>query len=127
MMKLVSKLLLALALVCTVTARLQAAEDDPVKLSPKSYHVRLDNHEARVLDVWLKPGAKTPMHNHPDSIIYVVQGGVLRFTDDKGKSVTTRLRAGQVIWRNDEDHMVQNVGRHSVHVIQTELKGVRFF
>lgn len=126
-MKSLFKILIALLIACAFSQKIRAAEDDPVKLMPKSYRVALDNHQVRVLRVWLKPGMKTPMHNHPDSVVYVVTGGLVRFTDDKGKSTTTRLRSGQILWRNDEDHIVQNVGKRTVEVLQIELKGVRFF
>jgi len=126
-MKSLFKILIALLIACAFSPKIRAAEDDPVKLMPKSYRVALENHQVRVLRVWLKPGMKTPMHTHPDSVVYVVNGGLVKFTDDKGKSVTTRLRSGQILWRNDEDHMVQNMGKHTVEVLQIELKGVRFF
>jgi quercetin dioxygenase-like cupin family protein len=126
-MKNLSKILIALLVVCSFAQKIRAAEDDPVKLMPKSYRVALENHQVRVLNVWLKPGMKTPMHSHPDSVIFVEEGGLVRFTDEHGKSTTTRLRSGQILWRNDEDHMAQNLSRHTVHVLQIELKGVRFF
>jgi quercetin dioxygenase-like cupin family protein len=110
-----------------VSPAVRAAEDDPVKLAPRNYRVKIDNREVRVLDVWLPRGAKTPMHTHPSSVIYVISGGVARFTDDHGHSTVTRMHAGQTIYRDEEDHMVQNVGRTAIHVLQVELKGVRFF
>ena len=126
-MKSISKILIAFLVVCSFATKIRAAEDDPVKLMPKTYRVALENHQVRVLNVWLRPGMKTPMHSHPDSVVYVISGGLVKFTDDKGKSTTTRLREGQIIWREDEDHMVQNLGRHTVHVLQIELKGIRMF
>lgn len=126
-MKSISKILFALFIACSFSIKARAAEDDPAKLMPKAYRVALDNHQVRVLNIWLRPGMKTPMHTHPDSVIIVQEGGLVRFTDDKGKSTTARLRSGQILWRTDEDHMVQNLSRHTLHVIQVELKGVRFF
>ena len=126
-MKFISKILFALFIACSFSQKVRAAEDDPVKLMPKTYRVALENHHVRVLNVWLRPGIKTPMHSHPDSVIFVEEGGLMRFTDAHGKSTTTHLRSGQILWRDDEDHMVQNLSRHTVHVLQVELKGVRFF
>jgi quercetin dioxygenase-like cupin family protein len=126
-MKSISKILFALFVACSFAQKIRAAEDDPVKLAPRSYHVTLNNSKVRVLSVTLRPGMKTPMHTHPDSVIYVLSGGLLKFTDDKGKSTTVRMREGQTIWRDDEDHMVQNVGKTTARVLQIELKGVRIF
>jgi quercetin dioxygenase-like cupin family protein len=126
-MKSLFKILIAFLVVSSFSQKIRAAEDDPVKLMPKAYRVTLNNDKVRVLSVTLRPGMKTPMHSHPDSVVYVLNGGILKFTDDKGKSMTVRMRAGQTIWRNDEDHMVQNVGKRTVQVLQVELKGIRLF
>ena len=123
----ISKILLALLIAGSFSQKVRAAEDDPARLMPKSYRVALDNREVRVLDIWLRPGQKTPMHSHPSSVLLVEQGGTLRFWDENGKSTTGRFRSGQILYRNAEDHMVQNLSRHTVHVRQVELKGVRFF
>jgi quercetin dioxygenase-like cupin family protein len=124
-MKLLLKTLLLLFLGCCLSQTTFA--QDPVKVAPKNYRVRLDNDKVRVLDVWLKPGDKIPMHSHPDSVIYVLTGGMGKFTDENGKTTTVAMRTGQCTWRNDEKHAVQNVGRHSMHVLQVELKGFRLF
>lgn len=121
------KILFALLIACSFAQKIRAAEDDPARLMPKAYRVALENRQVRVLNIWLRPGMKTPMHSHPDSVIIVETGGLVRFTDEHGKSTTARLRAGQILWRNDEEHMVQNLSRHALHVYQVELKGVRFF
>ncbi|MEP7015822.1 MAG: cytoplasmic protein [Verrucomicrobiota bacterium] len=107
------------------TAR--GAEDDPVKLAPRMYRVLLDNHQVRVLDVRLRPGQKTPMHSHPDYIIYALEGGTARFFDEKGKATTMHVRPGKCVWREDETHAVQNIGKHTIHVLNIEVKGVRMF
>jgi beta-alanine degradation protein BauB len=126
-MKLLLKSLLVLVLSCSLSSEIWAAEDDPVKLAPKNYRATLNNDKVRVLDVWLKPGQKVPMHSHPDYIIYVLSGGVVKFTDDKGKETKVRVHAGQTMWRNDEEHAVENIGKTTVHVLNIELKGVRIF
>ena len=126
-MKSVSKVLLALLVACSIAPKLRAADADPVQVAPKNYHVRIDNRQVRVLDVWLRPGVRVPMHSHPDSVVYVVNGGLGKFTNEKGQSQIVRMHAGQCLWRNEEEHTVQNLGKTTIHVIQVELKGVRIF
>jgi quercetin dioxygenase-like cupin family protein len=124
-MKLFLKVLIALFAVCGLSQTMFA--QDPVKVAPHNYHVRLDNHEVRVLDIWLKPGDRIPMHEHPESVLYVLSGGMGRFTDEHGKSSTVELKTGQCFWRNEEKHAVENVSHHPVHVLQVEVKGLHLF
>jgi quercetin dioxygenase-like cupin family protein len=124
-MKLFLQTLIALIVGCCLSATMFA--QDPAKVAPKNYRVKLDNSKVRVLDVWLKPGDKIPMHSHPDSVIYVLNGGRGRFTDEHGKASMVTLKTGQCFWRNDETHAVQNVSKRAMHVLQIELKGLRIF
>lgn len=95
---------------------------DPVKQSPDKYKVVLNNDKVRVLDVRLKPGDKSPMHSHPDNVIYVISGGTAKFTDAKGKATDTTMKAGECKWRKAETHAVENTGKTEVHVLNIELK-----
>jgi len=112
-------LIVITALCCAKT--LVAAQEDPVKLSPDQYKVVLKNKQVRVLDVRLKPGAKSPMHHHPDNVIYVIRGGTARFTDEKGKSQVMTLKTGECLFREDQHHEVENVGKTEIHVLNVEL------
>lgn len=94
---------------------------DPVKISPDHYKVILRNKQVRVLEVRLKPGDKSPMHHHPDNVIYVIRGGTARFTDEHGKSTVTTLKTGECLWREDEKHEVENVGKTEIRVLNVEL------
>jgi quercetin dioxygenase-like cupin family protein len=95
---------------------------DPVKLDPAHYKVILDNKQVRVLDIRLKPGEKTPMHSHPNHVIYSLTGGTAKFTLANGKTETATMRAGQAIWHNAETHAGENVGKTAMHALDIELK-----
>jgi quercetin dioxygenase-like cupin family protein len=41
---------------------------DPVKIDPGHYKVVFENASVRVLKIGYAPGAKSPMHQHPDAI-----------------------------------------------------------
>src|ERR1700736_5830632 len=119
------KILLQTRLVLTLAGRLSqtAFAQDPVKQSPDKYKAILNNEKARVLDVRLKPGQKSPMHSHPDYIIYALSGGTAQFWDAQGKTSKMTLRPGQCAWRNGESHAVQNIGKTTIHVLNIEIKG----
>jgi quercetin dioxygenase-like cupin family protein len=95
---------------------------DPVSVSPKIYKVLLDNDQVRVLDIRMQPGDKSPMHSHPNSVIYALSAGTVRFTSEDGKANEVKFENGQCLWRPAEKHEPQNVGKTEVHVIQIELK-----
>ncbi len=111
-----------LALFVGVGLMATAVAQDPVKISPNIYKVLLDNDQVRVLDIHLQPGDKSPMHSHPNSVVYTVSGGTVRFTAEDGKTNEATLKPGECQWRPAEKHEPQNVGKTEVHAIQIELK-----
>jgi quercetin dioxygenase-like cupin family protein len=51
------------------TARMpQPSGDDPVRVDPKHYKVEFENERVRVVRIKYKPGEKSVMHSHPESI-----------------------------------------------------------
>ena len=51
------------------TARVpQPTADDPVKVDPKHYTVEFENDRVRVVHIKYKPGEKSVMHSHPESV-----------------------------------------------------------
>ena len=111
-----------LALFVGVGLMATAVAQDPVSVSPKLYKMILDNDQVRVLDIRMKPGDKSPMHSHPNSVIYALSSGTVRFTGEDGKSNDVKFETGECLWRPAEKHEPQNVGKSEVHVIQIELK-----
>src|SRR5206468_10817034 len=63
--------LLALWALCASSAMAQ----DPVKVAPDMYKVRLDNARVRVLEVTGKAGQKAALHKHPGYVVYDLSDG----------------------------------------------------
>jgi quercetin dioxygenase-like cupin family protein len=101
---------------------LPAAAQDPTVVAADVYKVALENAAVRVLDIHLAPGAKVPMHSHPDSLAVALTPCKARFTAPDGKSVESELKVGEAIWRDAESHMVENIGGAECHVLNIELK-----
>ena len=110
--------IICISIVALVTAKAQ----DPAKVDPAHYKVLFNNSQVRILDVRQKPGYKTPMHSHPNHVVYALTGETLKFTLPDGKTNTATIKAGQVVWRNAETHTVENVGKNEAHVLDIELK-----
>ena len=64
-----------------------AFAQDPVKVDAKHYKVLVDNASVRVLKITYPAGDKSPMHQHPDSIVVPLVTSKVRFTMPDGKTV----------------------------------------
>jgi len=102
-------------------ARLLMAQD-PVKLSPNNYKVRIDNDRVRVLEFHLKPGESEPMHSHPPGFVYSFDDATLRMTFPDGSKSDLQLHAGGVFWREATTHAAENIGNTEAHALALELK-----
>jgi quercetin dioxygenase-like cupin family protein len=99
--------------------------EDPVKVAPEVYKVILENDHVRVLSVTLKPGGKTPMHSHPQNVVYALSDSKVRFTTPDGKSVEAELKAGNCMWNEVQTHAGENLGTTPVRALVVELKEPR--
>jgi quercetin dioxygenase-like cupin family protein len=100
-----------------------ALGQDPVKVSPETHKVLLENDRVRVVDVRIKPGEKVPMHSHPAQVFYRASNYKIRSTSPDGKTEEYEGKAGEAVWREPLSHAVENVGTTELHVVHIELKG----
>ena len=100
-----------------------AAAQDPIKTNPEVYRVIFENPTVRVLGVSVKPGAKTSLHEHPDTVIVALSDARVKFTGADGKSVDAPLKADQAGWAPAEKHSGENLEKTPVQVVLVELKG----
>ena len=110
--------LVGMSILAVVVAKAQ----DPTKVDPAHYKVLLDNEYVRILEVRQKPGDKSPIHSHPNHVVYALSDETLKFTQANGKTNISTIKAGQAVWRNAETHTVQNVGKNEGHALDIELK-----
>src|SRR5688572_6709654 len=88
---------------------------DPVKLSPQYYTVKLENDRVRVFEYRLRPGDREPMHVHPPYVAYMLSDGKIRLTSPDGNTAETTMTKGQVAWRDALSHATENVGSTEIH------------
>ena len=96
--------------------------EDAAKVAPHVYKVVFENDRARVLEVRMNAGESTAMHSHPDYIVYVLNGGKVRFTSSSGGSAEVELPGGAVAWRGAEEHATDNIGTTEVRALFFEPK-----
>ena len=67
------------------------AAQDPVKVDPAHYKVILENARVRVLSITYAAGAKSVMHEHPESMAVALTPSSVRFGLPDGKSQDSEL------------------------------------
>ena len=98
---------------------------DAVETDPDKYKVIFENDRVRVFDYTDRPGDKTKLHHHPDSVVYILGPFKRKLTLDNGKSVVREGKAGQIAWNDEQLHIGENVGDTNTHVLIVELKEPR--
>ena len=96
--------------------------DDAVSVAPEVYSVVFENERVRVLDVNADPGSESPMHRHPDSVMYAVSDAHIVVTAPNGEEQHADISAGATFWNPATEHAVRNVGTTPVHFMRIELK-----
>ena len=85
-------------------------------------HLSIVAEDDRVRVVRFAPhkGDKTPMHSHPEMVVYIVKGGKVKFTLPDGSTNVTDFKTGQVILRAPVTHADEALT--DVEAILVELK-----
>lgn len=96
---------------------------DVLEVAKSGYNLLLENKRVRVLEIRLKPGEKSPMHNHPnDHVIYVVKDAEFKLNFPNGETEVFKLVEGQVKWIETGSHQTENIGSTEGHCIVVETK-----
>ena len=96
---------------------------DVLDVAKSGYKLLLENKRVRVLEIILKPGKRSPMHNHPnDHVIYVVKDATFQLTFPDGTTDKFDLQNGKVLWINAGPHQTENIGSSEGHCIVVETK-----
>lgn len=95
---------------------------DPVKVAPANYKVLLENASVRVLNITYAAGAKSQMHQHPDSIALALAPASVRFTLPDGKTQDSELANEAAMYMPAGSHAPANIGKAAFQVIQVEFK-----
>ncbi len=123
MLKKILFLSLLIGLFGFVWSMTPARAQDPVKLTPDNFTVKLENEHVRVLEWTFQPGDKEPMHTHPEMVIYYLTGGKLRAYGPDGKVLWEReIKAGDTRWSQPVKHVTENIGSTQIHAIAVEFK-----
>jgi beta-alanine degradation protein BauB len=96
---------------------------DVLKVANNGYNLLMENKKVRVMEVRLKPGQKSVMHNHPsDHVVYVKNNAKLKLSFPDGNSSVFELKAGQVLWIESGPHETENIGTTDGDNLVIEIK-----
>jgi hypothetical protein len=118
-----SKVLLVVPLVLLWSGAARA--QDPVKVDPAHYKVLIDNASVRVLKVDYAPGAKSVMHQHPDSMVIPLTAAKVRFGLPDGKSEDSDMASESAMFTPAGTHNPTNVGTARVDAVLVEFKSAK--
>lgn len=96
--------------------------DDPVRNAPHHYRTRIENERVRVLEFRSRPGEKSALHSHPDSVLYSLCPATMLVIGLDGARETIELQTGEVIWQQETVHALENIGETEAHLLVVELK-----
>ncbi|RZJ25917.1 MAG: cupin domain-containing protein [Flavobacterium sp.] len=96
---------------------------DPMTLGKMYKKVILENDKVRIMSVVFAPGDVMPWHNHPAHTVTVITGGKIEITTKGEAPVTSEVKAGDVMYVAPVTHMAKNVGKTTINLVVTELKG----
>jgi len=101
---------------------LAASAQDPAKVDSAHYKVLVDNASVRVLKVDFAPGAKSPMHSHPDAVLVALGDAKATFTFPDGKTQDVELKKETGLYTPAFTHAPANTGTTPVDAILVEFK-----
>jgi quercetin dioxygenase-like cupin family protein len=96
--------------------------NDAAVAAPNVYTVLFEDEHVRLVEARVKPGDTTPLHSHPDGLVYVVSGGKVTFGSADGSRVGVELKTGTSRWREAEEHMTASRDSTDIVVLIFESK-----
>jgi beta-alanine degradation protein BauB len=96
---------------------------DVLKVDNSGYNLIMENDRVRVMEMQLKPGEKSPMHNHPsDHVVYVFKDASFKLSFPNGENADFELEAGNALWIDAGPHETENIGSTQAHNLVIEVK-----
>jgi quercetin dioxygenase-like cupin family protein len=86
----------------------------------KHLTVLAEDQKVRVLRYAPHKGDKTPIHSHPEAVVYVLKGGGVKYTMADGSTKISELKTGEALIRPPVTHTDEALD--DVEAILIEIK-----
>jgi beta-alanine degradation protein BauB len=112
---------LAVAIALAVAMPVASAAQDRTVVMPET-KVLLNNDCVRVQYHDVAVGRTTPMHSHPNYVVYVLKPFKARIRLADGTQRISERKAGEAYWNPPITHSVENIGSSDIHNLIVEIK-----
>eukprot|EP01126_Amoeba_proteus_P011718 TRINITY_DN1477_c0_g1_i1.p1 TRINITY_DN1477_c0_g1~~TRINITY_DN1477_c0_g1_i1.p1 ORF type:complete len:182 (-),score=19.96 TRINITY_DN1477_c0_g1_i1:281-826(-) len=92
------------------------------KTSMQGHSYFLDNHSVKIFETFLAPGQILPMHSHVPHMRYCFTAAHNKHTWKDGTTTVIVDKEGDWEYRNELEHIVENVGKEHIHSLIFEFK-----
>ena len=113
--------LAATVLMASLLLAVGAIAQDRAKVIP-GMKVLLENKCVRVQYHDVAVGQTTPMHSHPNYIVYTLRPFKARVRLADGTQRISQRKSGEAYWNPPITHSVENLGKTPIHNLIVELK-----
>jgi len=93
---------------------------DAMQYGLKHLTVLAEDQKVRVLRYAPHKGDKTPLHSHPEAVVYVLKGGKVKYTLPDGSTKISELKSGEALIRPPVTHSDEALD--DVETILIEIK-----
>jgi quercetin dioxygenase-like cupin family protein len=93
---------------------------DAMQYGLKHLTVLAEDQKVRVLRYAPHKGDKTPIHSHPEAVVYVLKGGGVKYTMADGSTKISELKTGEALIRPPVTHTDEALD--DVEAILIEIK-----
>lgn len=70
----------------------------------------------------MRPGQTELKHDHPPFVVYFLGDALVRSTAADGSKSETKVTRGDVGWRKNTTHTIENAGTTALHALVIEPK-----
>ena len=102
-----------------------ALAQDPLQITPGDHKLELENTWVRVFRVKQLPRAKSPLHQHPESVIVYLTDAHQRVTYAGGRSREITHKSGDVAYSEAATQTEENLSDQPLEMAVVELKPAR--
>lgn len=82
----------------------------------------LENDRVEVVRMVSRPGDKGTMKERPDRVLYITQGGKVRFHYPDGRTEDALWKNGDVVYQKADNRQVDNIDTRDLEYISIHLK-----
>ena len=94
---------------------------DPVNVEAKFAKIHTDSLGIKLYEVTLQPGDSVGMHNHPDNVVYVLEGGTGELKLKDGTVQAVEFIKGMGMLGGPATHSGKNTGTTTIKLLVADI------